>query len=177
MPPMTARTDDVPPYRKSVGLCVLNPRGLVLMAERSDRAGAWQMPQGGLNIGEEPEVAVLREMKEELGTNAATIIGRVPEPLRYEFPDFIVAERAPFGGKYRGQEQTWFAVLFNGPDSDIRLINEHEPEHAEFTAWRWVPLAEVPDLTAPFRRPIYARVTAFFAPLASSLAQTAGHCA
>src|SRR3984957_9184127 len=104
------------PYRQCVGLCLFNREGLVLVAERRDRPGAWQMPQGGVQKGEALHVAALRELKEEIGTDNAEIIAMVPEKLTYEFPDWQQREKsganAPYRGKYRGQEQTWLALKF-----------------------------------------------------------------
>src|ERR1700761_2665758 len=101
------------PYRQGVGLCLLNREGMVLVAERRDRPGAWQMPQGGVQKGEEPAKAALRELKEEIGTAAAEIIATIPEKLAYDFPDWLRHGKddahAVYRGKYRGQEQTWFA--------------------------------------------------------------------
>lgn len=157
------------PFRNGVGLCLFNKDGLVLCAERRDRRGAWQMPQGGVQKGEDPAVAALRELKEEIGTDAAAIVAVHPEKLRYEFPDFLQYRGGVFRGKYRGQEQTWFALRFLGQDSDINLSGEHEPELPEFVAWRWQELAETPQLIVEFKRPVYESVVAAFSPLAAAL--------
>jgi putative (di)nucleoside polyphosphate hydrolase len=155
------------PYRRCVGLCLFNKDGLVLVAERRDRPGAWQMPQGGIQDGEEARVAALRELKEEIGTDAAEIIAEHPEPLRYDFPDYLMQQAAhggPYRGKYRGQEQTWFALRFTGADADINLGGAHEPEDPEFTAWKWAPLANTPALIIDFKRPVYEAVVKAFLP-------------
>jgi putative (di)nucleoside polyphosphate hydrolase len=162
---MTIDVDSLP-YRHSVGLCLFNRDGLVLCAERRDRPGAWQMPQGGVQKNEALCVAARRELKEEIGTDNATIVGKIAERLRYEFPDYLQYKRGVFRGKYRGQEQTWFALLFLGQDADISLTGEFEPERPEFTAWRWMPLEETPALIVDFKRPVYERVVSAFAPLA-----------
>ncbi len=156
------------PYRQGVGICLLNRQGLVLMAERRDSPGSWQMPQGGVNKGEDPSLAVLREMKEEIGTDHARILEKYSEKLRYEFPDWL-QNRRTFRGKYRGQEQEWFALLFLGEESDIDLSGAHEPENPEFIAWKWVDLSETPHLIVPFKKKIYETIATAFAPLASSL--------
>ena len=161
------------PYRHGVGLCLFNSRGLILLAERSGRSGAWQMPQGGVQKGESIEVAALRELKEEIGTDRADIITRVPEILRYEFPDYMQYRDGVFHGKYRGQEQDWFALKFLGQDSEIDLSNPFEPEHPEFSAWRWATLAEAVELVVDFKRPVYARVAQAFQPIAEKLARGA----
>jgi len=157
------------PYRHGVGLCLFNREGLVLMAERRERRGAWQMPQGGVNKNENIAVAALRELKEEIGTDNAEIIARLPEKLRYEFPDWLQYRGGVFRGRYRGQEQDWFALRFVGQDSDIDLSSAHEPENPEFVAWKWMPLAETPKMIVEFKRPIYEKVAAGFAPLAEAI--------
>jgi len=157
------------PYRNSAGVCLFNKEGKVLIAERSDSPGSWQFPQGGIQIDEDPDLAVFREMKEEIGTDNAKIIGRVPEKLRYEFPDYIPGRHALFKGKYRGQEQIWFAMLFLGKDSEINLDASLDPEPAEFTAWRWAELPEILDLIVAFKRPIYTHVIKCFSPLVKEI--------
>ena len=160
------------PYRRGVGLCVFNAQGLVLVAERRDRPGAWQMPQGGVQKDEDSVTGALREMKEEIGTDNARIIAKLPERLRYEFPDWLQNRRMQggvFRGKYRGQEQEWFALQFQGQDSDIDLSGEHDTEDPEFTAWKWVDLAEAPKLIVPFKKPVYDAVAKGFSPIAEAL--------
>lgn len=162
------------PFRQGVGICLFNTKGLVLCAERRDRAGAWQMPQGGIQKDEKPEVAAFREMEEEIGTNKARLLTRVPEILRYEFPDYLQYRRGVFRGKYRGQEQIWFAFLFEGEDSDIDLSGANEPEWPEFVSWRWTPLEKTPSLIVDFKRPVYDAVVAAFSPIARKLADGEG---
>lgn len=152
-------------------MCLFNRKGLVLCAERRDKPGAWQMPQGGVQKDEPLEIGALRELKEEIGTDAAEIVGVVPEKLRYEFPDYMQYRHGVFRGKYRGQEQTWFALRFLGQDGDIRLTNEFETELPEFISWRWVPLAETPLLVVDFKRRVYERVAAEFAAIAVGMAK------
>jgi putative (di)nucleoside polyphosphate hydrolase len=155
-------TENALPYRLNVGAALFNHAGQVLVARRVGTAerggGGWQMPQGGIDAGEDPEVAVLRELAEEIGTASAVILGRHPEWLSYEFPEEVL--RQTMRGRYRGQRQLWFALRFTGVDSDIRL--DADP-HPEFDAWRWVSLAELPGLAVAFKRPIYAAVAAEFA--------------
>lgn len=157
------------PYRHSVGLCLFNAKGQVLIAERRDRRGSWQMPQGGVNKGEPLHVTALRELKEEIGTNNAELIAQIPDKLRYEFPDWLQFRGGVFRGKYRGQEQDWFALRYLGQDQDIDLSGEHEPELPEFVAWRWAELSEVVALIVEFKRPVYERVIEAFKPLAEAI--------
>jgi len=157
------------PYRHSVGLCLFNPQGQVLIAERRDRRGSWQMPQGGVQKGEPLHITALRELKEEIGTDNAEMIGQIPDKLRYEFPDWLQYRGGVFRGKYRGQEQDWFALRYLGTDADIDLSGEHEPELPEFVAWRWAELNEVTKLIVDFKRPVYDRVVQEFAPLADAI--------
>lgn len=164
---MTTPTDL--PYRNGVGLCLFNRDGLVLCAERRDTPGSWQMPQGGVKKSEPLLEAALRELKEEIGTDNAVLIGQIAEQLSYEFPDYLQYRHGVFRGKYRGQTQTWLAFLFLGKDADINLSGEHEPEAPEFINWRWVELAETPRLIVEFKRPVYERMAREFMPLCDKL--------
>jgi len=145
------------PYRPGVGLMLLNARGQVFVAQRLDMpSSAWQMPQGGIDPGETPHQAALRELREEVGTDKVEIIAESRDWVRYDLP----AELAPklWAGRYRGQEQKWFVLRFLGTDSDIDIATP-EPE---FSAWRWAELAELPDLIVPFKRDLYRRLIAEF---------------
>jgi putative (di)nucleoside polyphosphate hydrolase len=153
------------PYRRGVGLCLFNVDGLVLIAERRDRPGAWQMPQGGVKKNEALHIAALRELKEEIGTNNAKIIAQLPQKLTYEFPDWLQYRGGVFHGKYRGQEQDWFALQFLGDDGDIDLSGQHEPENPEFIKWKWEKLVETPKLIVDFKRPVYERLVEAFKPI------------
>ncbi len=152
------------PYRPNVGAVLFNRARLVFVARRADlpdaesTAGGWQLPQGGIDEGEDPRVAVLRELDEEIGTDRAEIIGEHPEWLQYDLPPHLLGKA--LGGRYRGQRQRWFALSFTGTDADIRL--DRDP-HPEFDAWRWAPLAELPPLAVAFKRPIYEVLAASFA--------------
>ena len=159
------------PYRHSVGLCLFNTEGRVLIAERRDRRGSWQMPQGGVMKGEALHVTALRELKEEIGTDNAELIAQIPDKLRYEFPDWLQYRGGVFRGKYRGQEQDWFALHYLGSDADINLVNEHEKELPEFVAWRWAKIDEVLGLIVEFKRPVYDRVVKEFTPIAEAIAR------
>jgi putative (di)nucleoside polyphosphate hydrolase len=155
------------PYRPNVGAALFNRQGLVFVARRADlpnaegAPGGWQLPQGGIDDNEDPRGAVLRELEEEIGTARATIIGEHPDWLTYDLPPELIGRA--LGGRYRGQRQRWFALRFTGEDSDIRL--DLDP-HPEFDAWRWAPLAELPDLAVGFKLPIYLVLAASFAQFA-----------
>ncbi len=151
------------PYRPNVGALLFNAQGHVFVGRRADQAlgGAWQLPQGGIDEGEDPRVAVLRELREEIGTANATIIAEHGEWLTYDLPDHLVG--IAFGGRYRGQRQRWFALRFEGQDGDIRL--DADP-HPEFDAWRWAKLDEIPALAVEFKRPVYEDLVRSFAHLA-----------
>ena len=156
------------PYRPNVGAVLFNAAGLILVARRADMpnaegaAGGWQLPQGGMDAGEDPAVAVFRELGEEIGTAHAEIIAEHPEWLNYDLPPELLGKS--FGGKYRGQTQKWFALRFLGADSEIRL--DLDP-HPEFDAWRWARLAELPAMAVPFKRAIYERLAVDFARFAA----------
>lgn len=155
------------PLRPNVGAVLFNREGLIFVARRADfpnaegAAGGWQLPQGGIDADEDPAVAIFRELQEEIGTARARIIGEHPEWLTYDLPPELLGKA--LGGKFRGQRQRWFALRFEGEDADIRL--DLDP-HPEFDAWRWAPLADLPGLAVPFKRPIYDALARDFAPYA-----------
>jgi putative (di)nucleoside polyphosphate hydrolase len=152
------------PYRPNVGAVLFNPAGLVLVARRADlpnaegAPGGWQLPQGGMDEGEDPTIAVFRELEEEVGTARAEILAEHPRWLTYDLPADLLGRA--LGGRYRGQRQKWFALRFTGTDADIRL--DLDP-HPEFDAWRWARLAELPGLAVDFKRAIYDDLALEFA--------------
>ncbi len=157
-------------YRPCVGIMVLNREGLVWVGRRADAPadaegpGAWwQMPQGGIDKGEDPAAAALRELAEETGITSVAILGETEGWLRYDLPAHLVGKA--WKGKYRGQEQKWYAVRFLGSDAEIN-ITPSDPHQVEFDAWRWVALPELEQLIVPFKRDVYRRVAAAFAPYA-----------
>ena len=159
-----------PRYRPCVGIMVINADGLVWVGQRADAAGeeegrgAWgQMPQGGIDPGEDPAAAAVRELYEETGIRSVEILSETEGWLRYDLPTHLLGKA--WGGRYRGQQQKWFAMRFSGPDSEIDIAPA-TGHKAEFTAWRWVALAEVADLIVPFKRDVYLQVIDAFAPLA-----------
>ncbi len=145
-------------YRPGVGIMLLDRRGEVFIAHRIDMpaTSAWQMPQGGIDASETPREAALRELKEEIGTAAAEIIGESRDWLQYDLPAELAC--VVWGGRYRGQRQKWFLMRFAGRDSDIHLATEHP----EFDAWRWVAPARLPELIVPFKRKLYTDILAEF---------------
>jgi putative (di)nucleoside polyphosphate hydrolase len=145
------------PYRPCVGMTLFNGEGKVFVGERLDYPGAWQMPQGGIDDGEDIQTAFFRELREEVGSDKAKILRIHDTPMRYDLPPRLRGKL--WGGRYRGQEQTWIAARFTGTDADID-IGAHDP--AEFGRWQWVALSEVIDLIVPFKRETYRTVIAAF---------------
>ncbi len=147
------------PYRPCVGIMLLNNNNLVFVARRIDMTSeAWQMPQGGIDEGEDTRTTAMRELMEEIGTNHAKIIAESSSWLRYDLPDEIIPN--VLDGRYRGQEQKWFLMKFLGTDTDIN-INTPNPEFAQ---WRWAHLHELPELIVPFKRKLYQDILAEFRP-------------
>lgn len=151
------------PYRPCAGFMLVNAQGLVFVGERLDaRAkGFWQMPQGGIDAGEDPKTAALRELEEETGVspNQVEIIAGGSKTFKYDLPPELLGRI--WKGKYRGQEQYWYLGRFTGSDADINL-NAHDP--AEFGAWKWVEVEKLPELIVPFKRDVYEQLVAEFAP-------------
>lgn len=169
-------SDIMPPlYRPCAGMFLLNRRGAVFVGRRKD-AGAnesgridkpWQMLQGGIDAGEAPADAALREMLEEIGTANATILGESRQWHCYDLPAAIAASK--WGGKYRGQAQKWFALRFDGADNEINVATAHP----EFNDWKWASVEEVCDLVVAFKRDVYVRITEEFYPFVQELRQPA----
>ncbi len=159
-PRSTAAERPPPGYRPGVGVMLFNTDGLVFVAQRLDMpSAAWQMPQGGMDAGETPRQAAMREMREEVGTDRAEIIAEMPAWLSYDLPSDLVAKL--WGGRYRGQTQKWFAARFLGSDADIDIATP-DPE---FSAWKWAPLDELPMLIVPFKRPLYETIVRELGPV------------
>ena len=151
-------------YRRGVGVMLFNRDGQILVGKRRDTAGkpggdAWQMPQGGIDHGEDPRAAALRELEEEIGTANAEIVAETRSWLMYDLPDELIGKI--WGGRYRGQAQKWFAARFLGADSEIDL-GKHE--HPEFSEWKWAPLDQLPELIVGFKRDLYMGIVAELGP-------------
>lgn len=143
------------PYRPCVGLMLFNKGGQVFVGKRIDQTvEGWQMPQGGIDAGETPRQAALRELQEEVGTDKAEIIAEMEDWITYDLPAHLIG--VAFHGKYKGQRQKWFALRFTGEEGDINLT-AHEPE---FSAFRWVSLEKLPGLIVAFKRDTYKTVIA-----------------
>lgn len=156
---MTADDIAALPYRPCVGVMLANARGEVFVGQRSDRAEpAWQMPQGGIDPGETPREAALRELREETGVTPemVTVEAETDGWLHYDLPPEIVPQT--WGGRFRGQEQKWFLARFHGRDDQVRI----DTAHPEFSAWEWVAPAALIDRIVPFKRPVYRDVLAAF---------------
>lgn len=147
------------PYRPAAGVMLLNSAGQVFVAQRLDSTlEAWQMPQGGLDEGEEAEAGALRELEEETGIAAhlVEIVARAPEELLYDLPEDLIGKL--WGGRWRGQRQAWFLCRFLGEDGDVNL-DTAEPE---FRAWKWADSEELPAMIVPFKKKLYEEVLEAF---------------
>src|SRR6185437_84550 len=153
--------DDLP-YRPCVGIMLINNEGNVFVGRRIDQTvEGWQMPQGGIDDGETPEQAALRELEEEIGTNNAKILREMDEWLAYDLPPHLLG--VALQGKYRGQRQKWIAMRFEGDDSEIDI----QTEEPEFAAWKWLAIEALPRLVVPFKSDTYSKVLTAFEDLAA----------
>ena len=151
-------------YRPCVGVMLINPQGLVWIGRRADKANDegqgqwWQMPQGGIDKGEDPATAALRELHEETSVASAEVIAESPNWYNYDLPPHLIGKS--WNGKYRGQTQKWFALRFTGTDSEIDLA---PPGHKqEFDQWRWAKMGEILSVIVPFKREVYEKVISDF---------------
>jgi putative (di)nucleoside polyphosphate hydrolase len=160
------------PYRPCVGIMLLNRDGRVFVGRRRAESGpdqvseayAWQMPQGGIDRGEDPYRAALRELYEETNVRSVALLAEAPEWYAYDLPSFV-AGRA-WKGRYRGQTQKWFAFEFTGDEGEIDIRRPAGGRHRpEFDEWRWEAMERLPELIIPFKRPVYEKVVAAFSGL------------
>ena len=139
------------PYRSGVGVMLLNARNQVFVARRIDTVSeAWQMPQGGMDAGEDPLSAARRELREETSVTSAALLAESREWMTYDLPQDVIPRI--WGGQYRGQKQKWFAMRFTGAESEIDIATP-EPE---FLEWKWIAPDDLPGVIVPFKRPLYA---------------------
>lgn len=161
-------------YRPCVGLALFNRDGLVFLGRRANRSQRehvapgheWQMPQGGIDPGEQPLQAAYRELREETNVGTVSLLAEAPDWLNYDLPREIGKEA--WRGRYRGQSQKWFAFRFEGEEGEIDIASPAGGHKAEFDAWRWAPLAEAPELIIPFKREVYREVVRLFAGFAGA---------
>lgn len=162
------------PYRPCVGITLIARSGLVFVGRRRKEAGpehvsgdrAWQMPQGGIDPGEAPEAAALRELYEETNVAEGSVVrlAEAADWLSYDLPPDVMKQA--WKGRYRGQTQKWFAFGFLGAEDEIDVLSPGGGAHpSEFDAWRWAPMESLPDLIVPFKRPVYDGVVAAFSRL------------
>ncbi|WP_207101815.1 RNA pyrophosphohydrolase [Paracoccus shandongensis] len=146
------------PYRPCAGVVLINADGLVFAGRRIDMPGAWQMPQGGIDKGETPREAALRELSEETGVSSdnVEVVAETPGWVYYDLPPELLGK--VWKGRYGGQRQKWVLMRFGGTDADIRL----DTDHPEFEEWRWMPAAALLENIVPFKRGVYEEVLATF---------------
>ncbi len=145
------------PYRRNVGVMLVNAEGKVFVGQRKDRdQAAWQMPQGGIDDGEKPKDAALRELWEETGVSPelVTIEAKTEDWIAYDLPHDVVPNI--WKGRYKGQEQKWFLFRFNGTDDQVNI----NTDHPEFSRWKWIDPSELVDAIVPFKRAVYEQVLA-----------------
>lgn len=156
---MTPEDIEKLPYRPCAGVMVLNGEGMVFVGQRKDRdQDAWQMPQGGVEKGEAPAEAALRELEEETGISRdlVTVVAESADWVPYELPHDLIPKL--WKGKYRGQKQKWYLMRFHGRDDQVNIMTEHQ----EFSHWKWMPVADLIDGIVPFKRGVYEAVVAEF---------------
>lgn len=163
------RAEDLP-YRPCVGIMVLNDKGLVWSGRRIAEPGSeyddllhrWQMPQGGIDKNEDPKAASLRELYEETGIQSVSFLAESQDWLTYDLPDDLIG--IGLRGKFRGQKQKWFAYRFEGDEAEIQINPPVTGEKAEFDAWDWKPMDDLPKLIVPFKKDLYTQIVKEFAP-------------
>jgi putative (di)nucleoside polyphosphate hydrolase len=164
---------DTLPFRPCAGVMLLNRDGLAFIGRRTGgpenaaRSHEWQMPQGGIDEGEDPYEAAVRELYEETNVSSVSLLAEAPEWFSYDIPEAIAGKG--WTRKYRGQTQKWFAFRFTGEDREIDIAHPGGGKHKpEFQMWRWERVDRLPALIVPFKRPVYEKVVAAFRHLAPS---------
>ena len=167
------RLENFAAYRPCVGIMLLNSDGLVFIGKRRPKRGGdatgslhlWQMPQGGIDPGEDPYSAALRELAEETGIRSVEKLAEAPDWYCYDLP--VDASRRSWRGRYKGQRQRWFALRHTGSEDEINVAAPPGGFRPEFETWRWARMNELAELIIPFKRPVYEQVVTAFAPLAA----------
>ena len=160
-------------YRPCVGIMLLNADGLVFVGQRKPKRIAdgtnathlWQMPQGGIDPGEDPYAAALRELAEETNVTSVEKLAEAPDWYTYDLP--VDTSKKAWRGRYQGQRQKWFALRFTGDESEINVLAPSGGVKPEFDSWRWARMETLPELIIPFKRPVYEKVVTAFAGLAA----------
>jgi putative (di)nucleoside polyphosphate hydrolase len=160
------------PYRPCVGVMLLNRQGLVFLGQRKPESGpehvddrhTWQMPQGGIDEGEAPEIAARRELREETNVTSVSLLAEAPGWFSYDLPPDVAGQA--WKGRYRGQTQKWFAYRFEGDEAEIDIAEPAGGVKPEFVRWRWERMERLPSLIIPFKRPVYEKVVEAFRHLA-----------
>jgi putative (di)nucleoside polyphosphate hydrolase len=174
---MTRLDREKMPYRDCVGTAVFNDKGLVFIGRRKpeedpeaseEHGSPWQMPQGGIDKGEQPSETALRELFEETSIRSVELIAEAPDWIYYDLPDDVLG--IALKGKYRGQRQRWFAYRFTGDETEINVTEPGDGSMpAEFDTWRWEELAKLPDLIVPFKREAYLQIVEAFRDIPAKL--------
>ncbi len=165
------------PYRPCAGICLFNKKGRVFIGRRNDipdydMPHPWQMPQGGIDENEDPLAGALRELREETSISSTRLLRRARDWMTYDFPPELIGKLKR--GKFGGQRQIWFALLFTGEESEINVLEPDEGRHpSEFCEWRWEDLTTLPALVVPFKRDLYHKVVQEFADLPAAIASGA----
>ncbi|XP_031248010.1 nudix hydrolase 26, chloroplastic-like [Pistacia vera] len=164
--PLAHSSMDAPPegYRRNVGICLINSSKKIFAASRLDIPDSWQMPQGGIDEGEDPKVAAIRELREETGISSAEVLAETPHWLTYDFPPDVREKlKHQWGSDWKGQAQKWFLLKFTGKEEEINLLGDGN-EKPEFGQWSWMSPEQVIEQAVDFKKPVYKEVFTVFTP-------------